>query len=57
MEFLWLPKQLPGSNIVNEPGTICWSELITPDQAVAAGFHKAIIGITTETIPMDANFD
>ena len=37
---LWQPGQHMGAQLVNEPGTYCWSELMTDDLAGAKVFYK-----------------
>jgi uncharacterized protein len=41
---LWQPKTNKGTGINGVPGTVCWADLSTPDQAKAAEFYKAIFG-------------
>jgi hypothetical protein len=38
-----------GAQLVNEPGTYCWSELMTDDIGAATVFYKAIFGWDAET--------
>jgi predicted enzyme related to lactoylglutathione lyase len=40
----WQPGQHPGAQLVNEPGTYCWSELVTSDLEVAKAFYGAVFG-------------
>ena len=37
---LWQPNAHMGAQLVNEPGTFCWSELITTDLDAAKAFYK-----------------
>jgi predicted enzyme related to lactoylglutathione lyase len=46
---LWQPGQHRGAEVVNEPGTYCWSELMTDDLAGAKAFYKAVLGWDAET--------
>ena len=46
---LWEARDNIGAKIVNEPGTFCWSELVTPDVAKAAAFYAAVVGWGSET--------
>lgn len=46
---VWQPKTHPGAAIVNEPGTYCWSELVTTDVAGAKSFYRAVFGWEAET--------
>jgi predicted enzyme related to lactoylglutathione lyase len=41
---LWQPKEHVGAQLVNEPGTYCWSELITTDLDAAKAFYRAVFG-------------
>lgn len=41
---VWQPNQHIGSQLVNEPGTLCWNELITTDVAAALSFYPAVFG-------------
>ena len=44
---------MPGAQVVNEPNTLCWNELITPDPAQAVEFYKTILGVTADTMAME----
>jgi predicted enzyme related to lactoylglutathione lyase len=46
---LWQPKSHPGAEVTNEPGTYCWSELITNDLDAASGFYAAVLGWEART--------
>jgi hypothetical protein len=46
---LWQPREHLGAQLVNEPGTYCWSELMTDDLAGAKTFYKAVFGWDAET--------
>ena len=46
---LWQPNQHVGAQLVNEPGTYCWSELMADDLAAAKAFYKAVFGWDAET--------
>jgi len=46
---LWQPGDHLGAQLVNEPGTYCWSELMTEDLAGAKSFYKAVFGWDAET--------
>ena len=45
---LWQPNQHMGAQLVNEPGTYCWSELMTEDLAGAETFYGAVFGWAAE---------
>lgn len=46
---LWQPKSHPGAEVTNEPGTYCWSELITNDLDAASAFYAAVLGWEART--------
>ncbi|SRR6266852_1840644 len=41
---IWQPKKNPGLGIMNEPGTYCWSELLTSDVEGAKKFYTSLFG-------------
>lgn len=41
---LWQPRAHTGAQLVNDPGTYCWSELATRDTAAAKAFYAAVFG-------------
>jgi hypothetical protein len=41
---LWQPNQHTGAQVANEPGTYCWSELITTDLNASKDFYGAVFG-------------
>lgn len=41
---LWEARKNPGIGIEGEPGTFCWSELMTPDAEAARRFYTALFG-------------
>lgn len=41
---IWQPRAHRGAGIVNEPGTYCWSELLTTDVPGATAFYPAVFG-------------
>jgi uncharacterized protein len=45
----WQPDQHPGAELVNEPGTWSWSELITTDVPASKAFYGAVFGWGAET--------
>ena len=40
----WQPGDHLGCYVVNEPGTLCWTELTTPDAKTAKTFYPAVFG-------------
>jgi predicted enzyme related to lactoylglutathione lyase len=49
---LWETKGHIGARVVNEPGSLCWNELVTTDVAAAAKFYGDVLGWTTEEMEM-----
>jgi uncharacterized protein len=45
---LWQPNQHTGAQLANEPGTYCWSELVTTDLDASKAFYKAVLGWDAE---------
>jgi predicted enzyme related to lactoylglutathione lyase len=45
----WEPKEHNGADLVNEPGTFCWSELQTRDTAAAESYYTQLLGWTATT--------
>lgn len=41
---IWQPATHIGAQVANEPGTYCWSELITTDLDAAKAFYNAVFG-------------
>lgn len=41
---LWQPKTHLGAQLANEPGAVCWNELITTDLDASKAFYKAVFG-------------
>ncbi|MCQ9181815.1 VOC family protein [Streptomyces sp. IBSBF 2953] len=48
---LWQPGRTKGVDVANEPGSLCWVELYTPDIAAAAAFYHAALGLETYAVP------
>lgn len=40
----WQPGSLAGAQVTNEPDTVCWTDLVTPDLAGAAAFYRKLFG-------------
>ena len=45
---VWEAKQHSGSQILNEPGALCWTELTTRDPKAAEAFYTALFGWTAQ---------
>lgn len=45
---IWQPRAHIGSEIVNEPGALCWNELQTRDVDTALTFYERVFGFTTK---------
>lgn len=45
---LWQPGLHTGAQLANEPGTYCWSELVTTDVAGATAFYADVFGWEVE---------
>ncbi|MET0460267.1 MAG: VOC family protein [Ilumatobacteraceae bacterium] len=55
---LWQPREHPGAAFVNEPGALCWNELITDDVDAAMAFYGPVFGWVRSPMPMgDAEYD
>ena len=47
---LWQPGGHVGALLVNEPGTVCWNELMTRDLGAARRFYSAVFGYGWEDV-------
>ncbi len=43
---VWQPKSFEGADVVNEPGSLCWNEVLTRDDAADREFYPAVFGWT-----------
>src|SRR3954471_21592266 len=41
---IWQPKMHQGLGVNSVPGTLCWADLSTPDQAPAKAFYESLFG-------------
>lgn len=48
----WEPTGRPGADLVNEPGTFCFTELGSANPADAAVFYQTLFGWEAESYPM-----
>jgi hypothetical protein len=46
---VWQPGMHPGAQVVNEPGTFSWAELLTTDIAASKAFYGAVFGWGADT--------
>jgi len=49
---IWEPKSNIGVELRDEPGAMCWNELMTPDTDKAATFYGGLFGWEIETMSM-----
>ncbi len=49
---VWQPGEIKGLDAVNDPGTLCWTELLTADAGAAASFYTAVFGWEAQDVPM-----
>jgi len=49
---VWQAKKHTGAGVLDEPGALCWTELMTSDTASAARFYTGLFGWTSEAKPM-----
>src|SRR5437773_188328 len=40
----WQPKSFSGADLVNEPGSLCWNEVLTRDSEADKRFYPAVFG-------------
>jgi len=45
---VWQPKQHNGAGVLGENGSLCWTELMTPDAGKARAFYTGLFGWTAE---------
>ncbi|WP_206518060.1 VOC family protein [Rhodococcus sp. X156] len=50
---LWQAGSLIGAELVGEPGTVCWNEVMTRDYAEVTGFYRRVFGYTTRDLSDD----
>jgi uncharacterized protein len=52
---VWQAAAHRGAELVNEPGTVVWNELVSPDLDSAAGFYPAVLGVSLEDMDTGGN--
>jgi uncharacterized protein len=50
---IWQARRHIGAGLVNEPGTMCWNELLTRDADGAKRFYGAVFGWRTSAMPFE----
>ena len=53
---LWEPRENIGAQLVNTPGALTWSDLITPDADAATAFYGALFGWEFEEMPQGEGY-
>ena len=43
---IWQPKAFAGAEVVNEPGSFCWNEVLTRDPEAGRAFYTSVFGWT-----------
>ena len=41
---VWQPKSFTGADLVNEPGSLCWNEVLDRDAEAGKEFYSAVSG-------------
>jgi hypothetical protein len=49
---LWQAKKHIGAALLDEPGSLCWTELMTHDPAKSEAFYRGLLPWTSEAMPM-----
>ncbi|MBI1796969.1 MAG: VOC family protein [Candidatus Eisenbacteria bacterium] len=49
---VWEAKKHTGAGVLGEPGSLCWTELMTRDTAKAGAFYTALFGWKTDVMTM-----
>jgi predicted enzyme related to lactoylglutathione lyase len=52
---IWQARKHKGAAIINEPGAMCWNELMTPDVGLAGRFYRATFGWTADLVDTSAD--
>jgi uncharacterized protein len=48
---VWQPGRHFGAGLVNQPGSLTWNDLLTPDVETSAAFYRELFGWDIEAIP------
>ena len=49
---VWQARKHVGAGVLDEPGALCWTELMTTDTNAASRFYTGLFGWTAEAMPM-----
>jgi uncharacterized protein len=49
---VWQPGETRGLQVVNDPGSLCWTELSTTDPGAATAFYQEVFGWSAQETPM-----
>ncbi len=52
---VWQARKHAGAGVLNEPGALSWTELMTADPGKARAFYTGLFGWSTEEYPMGPN--
>jgi len=52
---IWQAKKHIGAGVINEPGAMCWNELLTPDVDLAGRFYRPTFGWTADLVDVSAD--
>ncbi|MFB7052128.1 VOC family protein [Streptomyces vinaceus] len=50
---IWQPGRIEGLGAVTDVGSLCWTELYTPDVPAAAAFYGAVFGWEVDEMPFE----
>ncbi|MFE5996252.1 VOC family protein [Streptomyces sp. NPDC056454] len=50
---VWQPRQNPGLGVIQQPGSLLWAELYTPDVPAAARFFGEVFGWKTDALKVE----
>jgi uncharacterized protein len=50
---VWQPDQMRGVELVREPGSLTWVELMTPEVEESKSFYSGVLGVTMRDIHID----
>ena len=53
---VWQADRMQGAGVVNEPGAMCWNELVTTDSEAAIRFYRDVFGWGSEANDMGEGY-